>query len=614
MRLVEWLGLQPKPSQLAQALQRIRPELHHHHEAVGANEFAPTKLSAEGNQCGDELIRTAEGNECRCEFIRTHDARSRSGSNPAVAEDIYVEVLDTWQRWLQEARQDLDIGYALIDKAWSVGVDRSQQNEEKLDKITQAIEINRYLPSSTRCFPLHKLPGFLESVRGLNTFLHDNRLLVYQASILAKGHFSIVSPFDGVLLETKDSLFLQGQRIAYFFAGQMPFWIMTGEIQFGYPLTWLYCPGNRILIRLAEGGTGVQANIDPADYWFNKIRQALQEREAAEKEVSNPVIIMGHRNFAHHLWNELPALAEWLNQTRDSDMNGITLVPVREPLGPLDAIFPELESMTLLRTDTTPRDINNIPGSFVLLGSRKVSRQVRDRLTKYLEQRASDTAHRLEQDFLQHHQPVFWFSVREHNGTCLNQMEFLEGLALRLLETYPDSRILLDGFAFPPFESDLNTLLAAEQRAISLDCFMENLKKRLATTGGAEIAARLCSVSGLSLPDNLYLARHVDYYVCHAGTLQHKLGWLYPIHGIIHTAAKDENACRALASWHGNQVENGCKPVVLPACYVSLLAKKSPEQPDRNRNYQIDYIPGAIDFILQDCTAALNHRDTLRRD
>jgi hypothetical protein len=36
-------------------------------------------------------------------------------------------------------------------------------------------------------------------------------------------------------------------------------------------------------------------------------------------------------------------------------------------------------------------------------------------------------------------------------------------------------------------------------------------------------------------------ARHADFYICHSGTQQHKIGWLYDVPGIIHTNAYFSN-------------------------------------------------------------------------
>jgi len=559
MRLIDWLGLQADQSQRIQALGRIRPELHHHE--------SPDK---------DKAWLTGYWQN----------------------DPFYAGILNTWHQWLQEARQGLDVGYPVIERGQSITEihDLSGQGKESQEK---AVSISSGFQKKS--IPFQNITDFMESVRALNTFVRDNRLLRYQASILRHACFSLVPPFDGDSIKNNDSLFLPGKRIAYHFAGLMPFWIITGDLQLGYPLAWFYCPDNQVLIRLSRGSTGHPASIDPIEHWSCQIEKALQEREPYKPDTRDlkPVIVTGHRNFAHHLWNELSALAEWLEHTQADERTGVTLIPLREPFGPLEGIFPELQSLTLLRSVTTPQDINRMSGCLVMPGSRKVTRRVREIVANYLQNQASEVARRMEQDFLNRHQPVFWFSVRDHDRTCLNQMEFLEALALRLLNSYPDSAILLDGFAFTPYEPDLDTLIAAEKRAGSLRDFIQELKNRVTVSHGPDTAARLCSVSGLSLIDNLYLARHVNYYVCHAGTLQHKLGWLYDIPGIMHTVLDDKTGYSP-ERWYAAQVEDGIAPKVLPREYITVAGEHNTDIPSRNRNYLINKVSGAIDHILDD--------------
>ncbi|MBM3203739.1 glycosyltransferase family 61 protein, partial [Candidatus Woesearchaeota archaeon] len=273
---------------------------------------------------------------------------------------------------------------------------------------------------------------------------------------------------------------------------------------------------------------------------------------------------------------------------------------LREPLGFLEKLFPERIDLDIRRSDISPKAINRMAGCRVPIGSRKISARIQARVVDYLARVSGPEARRIEQDFVQRHRPVFWLSVRDHDRTCRNQVAFLAALASGLLQAYPDSGILLDGFAFAPAEADLDTLLANEQRAIQVAGTIEQLKCRIGESGRPQDVQRVCSVSGLDLLDNLYLARFADYYVCHAGTLQHKLGWLYKKPGVMHTYVQSDNACRSIAAWYAHQVEEGVTPGILPPRFISTVDEDPTGQPARNKNYWIQDIPGVIDFILED--------------
>ncbi len=551
-RLCDWLGLPPDETRLESARLRIRPELRHHQPST--------------------------------------EADSKRSLSAALA--------DRYRQWLSEAGQGLAAYPDSLPPACFPSPPEAFPPETPVER--QVSESESFISPP----PFHAMAAFLECIRTLNAFTGEDCLPAYQVRILESGQLSIISPQDGKPVCNTDSLYLPGNKIAYRFESHgLAFWLITGDIQFGYPLTWLLSPCHRLLIRLAEGVTGSFAGIDPLDYWMKAIDLTLADRGFRETsaEASNPVIItLGHRNFAHHLWNELSGLDAWLAQCPEGFDRPVILVPLREPLGCLEELFPESAHLDIRRADVSPKAINRIPGCRVPIGSRKISTRVRERVDAYLARVSGPVSRRIEQDFIQRHHPVFWLSVRDHDRTCQNQEAFLAALASALLQAHPHSGILLDGFAFASDEADFDTLLVSERRAIQVAETIERLKLRIGGLGAPEHMQRLCSVSGIGLLDNLHLARFADYYVCHAGTLQHKLGWLHLKPGMMHTGVQNDNACRSIAAWYAHQVEEGVAPAILPPQFLSIVNNEDqPDQPARNKNYRIEDIPGAIDHILK---------------
>lgn len=558
LRLCDWLELSPDTQALALAKRGIKPQLNHHR-----------------------------------------------------IDKYHIQTRDDWaichERWAEEAREGLD---NYIDTIPVLDVPQEVNSSPYQERDTlPASGQNPPVPGlSDEPPPLNALSAFMESIAGLNEYIGDNALLAYQLQILENGSLSVVSPMDGEITTHVDCLciHLSANKIAYGFkTGEIPFWIISGDRQFAYPLAWLLCPAQKYLIRLSDGSAGAMSGQSTFEYWLGRIEAAMNERGNIRKEnkTGYPVITLGHQNFAHHLWNELPALEEWLSRTTKTQRQSTRLLPVQEPLGLLEQIFPELEPTQILRTERSLLAINQIAGCLVPVGSRKISQRLRARVGAHLAREAGHFAQNFEKNLTGQHKPIVWISVRDHDRTCINQEEFLAALATSILHTYPESVILFDGFAFPPGESESDTIIANEQRAKQTVKTIAAIKAKIRV---ADMEARVHSLSGISLLDNLYLGRFVDYYICHAGTLQHKLGWLYDVPGTIHTLNGKEQDYRPVAAWYAGQVENGRKPHLLPGEYLLPFHEDKPAQADRNRNYLITRIYEAVQRILQDMNTSLS--------
>jgi hypothetical protein len=114
----------------------------------------------------------------------------------------------------------------------------------------------------------------------------------------------------------------------------------------------------------------------------------------------------------------------------------------------------------------------------------------------------------------------------------------------------------------------------------------------------------LVVVSGRDLPEAVVLAGRADYYICHTGTLQHKVAWLHNIPGMVHTnrAGLQPGAAR----WLADQLENGLEPsLVAPESVEDLDSIRSPNQVERNRDYHFIDIAAVVAAILADVDRVL---------
>jgi hypothetical protein len=123
--------------------------------------------------------------------------------------------------------------------------------------------------------------------------------------------------------------------------------------------------------------------------------------------------------------------------------------------------------------------------------------------------------------------------------------------------------------------------------------------------GLGELCANpLVSVSGRDLAEAITLAGKADYYVCHTGTLQHKIAWLHNTPGTVH--ANRAGLQPAAAGWLAKQLEGGRPPALVSRDRVEDLDSiRTPNRVVRNRDYRIVDIHSVVADILADVRLTL---------
>jgi hypothetical protein len=113
----------------------------------------------------------------------------------------------------------------------------------------------------------------------------------------------------------------------------------------------------------------------------------------------------------------------------------------------------------------------------------------------------------------------------------------------------------------------------------------------------------------MSLANSIYLARAADYYVCHAGTLQHKIAWIYNIDGIVHS--NTTGVQQGVQNWLADQLEGGVKPSLVSAEYIKDLDSiRTTNKVERNRDYHIVDVERVVQQILGDLQRSMSRLPT----
>jgi hypothetical protein len=94
----------------------------------------------------------------------------------------------------------------------------------------------------------------------------------------------------------------------------------------------------------------------------------------------------------------------------------------------------------------------------------------------------------------------------------------------------------------------------------------------------------LIDLTGCSLAEGIAHAGYAQFYICHHGTQQHKIGWLYPTPGLVHT--NPSITATQPAGWVADQSEIAVAPAYLPIDLVEH-ADTVTERP--GQSYFADY-------------------------
>ncbi|MFV0277710.1 MAG: hypothetical protein ACK5HY_11060 [Parahaliea sp.] len=463
-----------------------------------------------------------------------------------------------------------------------------------------------------------------DRLESLNTFLATRALRCYQREILTTGQLTLPSPWtgrevsvDGCFVANISPLGFGNIVIAYRLPCERTLWLFCGVVCEGFPLHALWCPATDET--LWDMLPGEFASYAP-------LRQALREIAASlpaaggAAVTEQPGLLLGHPNFAHFIWNELPGLFALCSMQTAPPADAEILL-LCEPLAALEEV-PVVAGMPVSRVHALAPLLGWHARLLCRVGATRISRSLRRQLVTAARRNLNagpvvSLGSRLKDCW-----PVIWLSLRNDARTACNQEDFIVALVEQVACSYPRAGFILDGFNYPDdFSSPIYTQsgvagmsndfaapgidkatslaqsLSARERDISR--FIRALGDRLAASGRP-----LASTSGLRMSEAIALASMADYYVCHAGTLQHKIGWIYNTPGIIHS--NTEGIHPAAARWVVNQVEGGVEPALVEQKLVEDLDSiRTFARVPRNRDYRFTDVAAVVRQVLADMSRQL---------
>lgn len=204
---------------------------------------------------------------------------------------------------------------------------------------------------------------------------------------------------------------------------------------------------------------------------------------------------------------------------------------------------------------------------------------------------------------------MLWVSLRQMYRRAVNEIEAILAIFKRLNRCGYEFEVILDGFSTP---ADLLFPGRYEPG------YHEGLAKRTASVGQEVIAAskraelthlHFYDATGCTLPEAVCQASRADYYICHHGTQQHKIGWLFDVPGIVH--GNVEVSRQNPAAWVQQQAGTLNCPQYLPTRFIAD-AENGGERKNLAyfKNYMFVQLDELAEFVVEDIlrNIAMQHK------
>lgn len=353
---------------------------------------------------------------------------------------------------------------------------------------------------------------------------------------------------------------------------------LAHRVKDGYPLV-LCASLNDCEVQWSDGRKSTISMIDEFVREIKKNQHLINQVEIDLTSPSEPLLLVGHNNFAHLLWNQLGALHALSKILGEKKLSYIEL---NSPMGPLETIikwfgnFGSKRDRTVINREYRPK----------LLMFRAGGKQVTSEVAELVYSASLNFLHSNEsgcRDYFKYlseskSKRVLWISVRRDKRTCLNFYEVFSEIIKMISDVFPDKYyILFDGFSRQHIKTPEKP--GHEARILSSQGLIESLLKDCSKAG---IPAM--NLNGRDLYECIVYARSADIYITHVGTLQHKVAWFSTAKGLVHMPPT-RNASRQV-KWLSEMKEAGEPPNVIPS--VRRLPGKGMVPKGKDADYYID--------------------------
>jgi hypothetical protein len=358
----------------------------------------------------------------------------------------------------------------------------------------------------------------------------DQEVRNWHRALAQSGSFDIWLRDRTAMLRSGRAVMLEDKTAFFGVQGRPDLLLAASRVGFGQPLTAVVLPRHRIVAQVGGADWGVTAErAERAVALFAAHGPECWADTLLEPRPS-PLLVTGDANYAHHIWNQLGAVAALL------DGGGAFEIAVtHQPIAPLREVFADRPGLRIHRV--TPDTLPTLDPMQMLpfpAGGMVVTAAARERVRRIAERQAAESARRFLGKMQDQGRRPVWLTLRLQR-TALNQLGALSELAGALIA---DGRyaVVLDGYSRP---QDFATNPAYDKPAIDRGIareriFVDALVKAIERRIGAPARDAVLSAVGWDLLDSIFLAGHCAAYFANHGTLQHKIGYFTKVPGLVH--------------------------------------------------------------------------------
>ena len=312
--------------------------------------------------------------------------------------------------------------------------------------------------------------------------------------------------------------------------------LLPGWLGGGHELEAVYLLREQVLLLLP-------ASLAPSRWFMRVLAELLPGLvttspwpDATTPPRQRRLILEGHPNFAHQILNVLSALEalppgegalRWMGQA---------------PFGPMAELFPEHRWLE-------GEGDGLVLGAGLVLGQdfelplsqrpERIPRGLRERIRGFCEGRMGDGAKELLDEMRAWRARggrVLWVSLKTRGARAEGLAELVGAWMGQLVQRGEGLPLLvLDGFSLQAGDS-LESCYYCCSVAELLGEERQQAGQVRAALGGIAMPVR--EAIGFSLAESIALGQAVDAYLCHQGTVQHKLGWCQQgVPGVVHSSS-----------------------------------------------------------------------------
>ncbi|MDJ0688698.1 MAG: hypothetical protein QNJ41_09320 [Xenococcaceae cyanobacterium MO_188.B32] len=264
----------------------------------------------------------------------------------------------------------------------------------------------------------------------------------------------------------------------------------------------------------------------------------------SQLNIKKIAVIIGAENFAHNILNELSGINRLYQRNLLNKVDKFLVL--REPLGSIDKIFPEIPigKIKYINQNKIWQEIVSNNYLVVNIGDCFIKQDLVNRVYQVAINNCSlEVINRIKKA-KESYSPLLWVSIRVGNRTLTNQIECLSKVINALYQNFPQLGVVFDGFSLPA-DYGIKRPQQAYQKILG-DREMEDIESIIKQQN--EVAnnivnnllsnIKVFNTIGCSIFETNIWANAIDIYLAHHGTMQHKVGWLANKPGVVHSNSK----------------------------------------------------------------------------